>query len=60
MTWGCTKSSWRDARNSVSFSASEEENFTYPWAYEVDSDKTAEFDAADMEIADINIKIRDR
>jgi glutamate synthase domain-containing protein 3 len=40
------------------FSASEEENFTYPWAYEVDFDKTAEFDAADMEISDINLKIR--
>jgi glutamate synthase domain-containing protein 3 len=41
------------------FSATEEENFTYPWAYEVDFDKSAEFDAADMEITDINIKIRD-
>jgi glutamate synthase domain-containing protein 3 len=41
------------------FSASEEENFTYPWAYEVDLEKSAEFDAADMEISDINIKIRD-
>ena len=41
------------------FSATEEENFTYPWSYEVDFDKAAEFDAADMEIADINIKIRD-
>ena len=40
------------------FSASAEENFTYPWSYEVDFDKTAEFDAADMEISDINIKIR--
>ena len=41
------------------FSASEEESFTYPWSYEVDFDKAAEFDAADMEIRDINIKIRD-
>ena len=41
------------------FSASEEENFTYPWAYQVDFDKTAEFDAGDMEISDINLKIRD-
>jgi glutamate synthase domain-containing protein 3 len=40
------------------FSASEEENYTYPWSYEVDFDKTAEFDAADMEITDINNKIR--
>ena len=41
------------------FSATEEENFTYPWAYEVDFDKSAEFDAAEMEISAINIKIRD-
>ena len=41
------------------FSATEEENFTYPWAYEVDTNKSAEFDAADMEISAINIKIRD-
>jgi len=41
------------------FSASEEENFVYPWSYEVDTDKSDEFDAADMEISDINIKIRD-
>ncbi len=41
------------------FSASEEENFTYPWAYEVDIDKTAEFDAGDMEISDINLRLTD-
>jgi glutamate synthase domain-containing protein 3 len=41
------------------FSATEEENFTYPWAYEVDIDKSAEFDAADMEITAINLKIRE-
>ena len=41
------------------FSASEEENFTYPWAYEVDFDKAAEFDAADMEITEINLQIRE-
>ena len=40
------------------FSATEEENFTYPWSYEVDYEKSAEFDAADMEISDINLKIR--
>ena len=34
------------------FSATEEENFTYPWSYEVDFDKHAEFDAADMAISD--------
>lgn len=43
----------------VFFSPSEEENFTYPWSYEVDSDKHADFDAMDMEAKDINIKIRD-
>ena len=41
------------------FSATEEENFTYPWASEVDFDKSAEFDAADMEISGINLKIRE-
>ena len=41
------------------FSATEEENFTYPWAYEVDLDKADEFDAADMEISAINLKIRE-
>lgn len=41
------------------FSATEEKNFTYPWAYEVDIDKSAEFDAADMEISAINLKIRE-
>ena len=41
------------------FSASEEENYTYPWSYEVDPEKSAEFDAADMEIQDINTHIRD-
>ena len=41
------------------FDASEEENFTYPWSYEVDFDKSATFDAADMEIQDINLRIRE-
>ena len=41
------------------FSAAEEENFTYPWAYEVDFDKQADFDAAEMEISAINLKIRE-
>lgn len=40
------------------FSAAEDENFTYPWAFEVDVKKTAEFDAQDMETTDINLKIR--
>ncbi len=40
------------------FNATEEENYTYPWAHEVDFDKQAEFDAAEMEISAINLKIR--
>ena len=36
-----------------------QDRFTYPWAYEVDFDKRAEFDAAEMETRDINLKIRD-
>ncbi len=41
------------------FSASEEKNYTYPWAYEVDPDKATEFDAADMQSTDVNLKIRE-
>jgi glutamate synthase domain-containing protein 3 len=41
------------------FSATEEENYTYPWSYEVDYDKVADFDAADMSISDINTRIRE-
>jgi glutamate synthase domain-containing protein 3 len=41
------------------FSASEGENFTYPWSYEVDFSSRAEFDAADMEINAVNLKIRE-
>jgi glutamate synthase domain-containing protein 3 len=40
------------------FSATEEENFTYSWAFDVDPAKSAEFDALDMETTDINLKIR--
>ena len=40
------------------FDATEEENYTYPWAFEVDTDRSAEFDALDMEATDINLKIR--
>jgi glutamate synthase domain-containing protein 3 len=43
----------------VFFRPSEEENFTYPYAAEVDFAKEAEFDAANMEIRDINLKIRE-
>jgi glutamate synthase domain-containing protein 3 len=43
----------------VFFSPSADENFTYPYAIDVDFAKEAEFDAAAMEISDINIRIRD-
>jgi len=43
----------------IFFSAEAEENFTYPDSLVVDFDKRAEFDAADLEIADINLKIRE-
>jgi glutamate synthase domain-containing protein 3 len=35
-----------------------EDRFTYPWAYEVDFNKRAEFDASKMEPREINLKIR--
>jgi len=41
------------------FSPSEEENFVYPWAHEVDFDKAAELDAAGMSISAINTKLRE-
>ncbi len=41
------------------FSATEEENYTYPWAFEVDTDRAAGFDALAMESTDINLKIRE-
>ena len=40
------------------FSATEEENYTYPWAFEVDTARSAEFDALEMESTDINLEIR--
>jgi len=41
------------------FSATEEENFTYPYnAFEVDRAKKGEFDAQDLETSEINLKIR--
>ena len=43
----------------VFFSASEEERFASPNTFDVDFNKRAEFDAADMEIGDINKKIRE-
>jgi len=41
------------------FSAEEAENFTYATAYEVDFNKRAEFECAEMEVRDINLKIRE-
>ena len=41
------------------FSPEEEENYVYPGSYDVDFDKREEFDARSMEIAQINIKIRE-
>jgi glutamate synthase domain-containing protein 3 len=43
----------------VFFSPSADENFTYPDGIDVDFAKEAEFDAASMDIRDINVKIRD-
>ena len=43
----------------IFFSAEEEENFTYPGAFEVDYNKRAEIDVADMDIRDVNLKIRE-
>jgi len=40
------------------FSPSEEENFTYPGAYDVDFNKRAEFDAEKLSTSEINLKIR--
>jgi methylamine---glutamate N-methyltransferase subunit B len=41
------------------FSAEEEEQFFYPHAFDVDFNKRAEFDAAELETAAINRKIRE-
>ncbi|MEQ8369193.1 MAG: GXGXG motif-containing protein [Alphaproteobacteria bacterium] len=41
------------------FSPIEDENFTYPWAYEVNFNKRAELDASDMSATEINLKLRD-
>ena len=43
----------------IFFSPAEEENFTYPHSYEVDFNKRAEFDAREMDIRAINLKIRE-
>jgi glutamate synthase domain-containing protein 3 len=41
------------------FSAEEGNNFTYPQAFEVDFDKTAEIDAAEIEVSAVNLRIRE-
>ena len=41
------------------FSAEEDERFLYPAAFEVDFDQRAEFDAQEMEISAVNLKIRE-
>lgn len=46
-------------RTQQRFFSPEEENYVYPWAYSVDYDKTADFDAADMDTLAINKRIRE-
>lgn len=41
------------------FSPEDSENFTYPWAPEVDFSRSADFDAKDMETRAINARIRE-
>ncbi|MFZ5790680.1 MAG: GXGXG motif-containing protein [Pseudomonadota bacterium] len=41
------------------FSASEEENFTYPEAFDVDYNKRAELDAGALSSREVNLKIRE-
>src|SRR5215475_11606122 len=41
------------------FSPEEEERFTYPDAFEVDFNKRAEFDAANLDTRQINLKLRE-
>jgi glutamate synthase domain-containing protein 3 len=43
----------------VFFSPEDEENFLYPSAFEVDFNKRTEFDAAELEPRQINLKIRE-
>jgi len=42
----------------VYFSPEEEENFTYPGSFEVDFNKRAELDAADMDTKSVNLELR--
>ena len=41
------------------FSPDDSENCVYPWAYDVDFNKRAEIDMADMEPTEVNLKIRE-
>ena len=41
------------------FRPAEEENFTYPWAFDVDLENKAVFDADSMSATEINLKIRE-
>ncbi len=43
----------------IFFSAEEEDNFTYPYAFEVDFNKRAEFDAGDLDATAVNKRIRE-
>lgn len=41
------------------FRPEEEENHLYPWAYDVDFNKRAEIDAADLDTTQLNMRIRE-
>jgi glutamate synthase domain-containing protein 3 len=49
----------RGRTHQVFFSAEEEENFTYPGAYEVDFEQRAEIDAQEMSSTEVNNGLRD-
>ena len=48
----------RGRTQQVFFRSEEEERFVYPDAFDVDFNKRAEFDVAEMDTAEINLKIR--
>jgi glutamate synthase domain-containing protein 3 len=41
------------------FSAEDKENFTYPWAFDVDFSRHAEIDAENLGAQEVNVKLRD-
>jgi glutamate synthase domain-containing protein 3 len=49
----------RGRTQKVFFKPEEEERFVYPYGFEVDFNKRAEFDAADLDTTAINLKIRE-